>query len=119
MSADTTKLLVYKLGEGYPSTNEGKPLYAWPYTLYYAPDYPGGPFYLGAGDARNGNGTFLSAVEALRPEWREDLRIAEGEWLLPLLQRLAEGEDVACSEVLEAYRQVHGKAPSREEWVLR
>lgn len=44
--------------------------------------------------------------------------MAEGAWLLPLLKRFAQGDDVVCSEVLEAYRQVHGKIPLYEEWTL-
>lgn len=63
-----TNLLVYKLGEGYPTTQGGKPLYSYPYTVHYAPDHDDRPFYLGSGDARNGNGTFLSAADVLRPE---------------------------------------------------
>ena len=110
-------LHVYKLGEGYPVTPEGKRLYSYPYTVYYTPDADY-PFYMGSGDARNGNGSFLSAKDMLRPEWQSDLQRAEAEWLIPLLERFAQGENITSAEILETYRQVHGKLPPHEDWTL-
>lgn len=106
----------YKLGEGYPKTQAGKTLYGLPYTVHYTPGSHSGEFYLASGDARNGNGTFLKATQVLSPTWRADLQTAGGAWLLPLIERMAQGEKVASSEVLSLYQQVHGKPPVREEW---
>ena len=119
MPNDAPKLPVYRLGEGYPITQEGKPLYSWPYTVDYAPGHPSGDFYLGEGDARNGQGSFLHAGQVLQPQWRRHLETAGVPWLLPLLERMARGEAVSPAEFLDAYRSVHGNPPPAEEWPLR
>jgi hypothetical protein len=118
MPDHTSKLLVYHLGTGYGTTREGKPLYSWPYSVDYTPGCPQGEFFLSEGDARNGNGAFFPAASVLGPEWRGHLETAGALWLVPLLERMARGEDVSRSEVLDAYRHVHGKPPPEEEWHL-
>ncbi len=54
MPSKPQRILAYKLGEGYGTTSEGKPLYSWPYTVHYTLGYELGGFYLAEGDARNG-----------------------------------------------------------------
>lgn len=119
MSNEMTRVVVYRLGEGYPTTREGEPLYSWPYTVHYAPGCEEGSFFLASGDARNGNGTFLRPEQVLEPQWRGELRVAGAEWLVPLLERMAQGEQVESSEVLAAYQMVHGEPAVREEWTVR
>ena len=119
MANDMPKMQVYRLGQGYATTLEGKPLYSWPFTVDYAPDNPGGDFYLAEGDARNGNGGFFRAIEVLKPHWRDHLERAGVLWLIPLLERMARGEDVPSSDVLDVYRQEHGRLPTSEEWPIR
>lgn len=112
-------LQVYKLGEGCPRTPEGKPIHGYESVLYYAPSRKESPFYLASGGAHYGNGTFLTASELLQPQWQSDLHIVSGEWLLPLVERLAQGEILAASEVLELHKQHHGTLPEQSEWTLR
>lgn len=109
---------VYKLGEGYAITSEGEPLYSVTFTIHYTPGFEGGNFYMASGDARNGNGTFLHPHQILEPHWRRDLLASGAEWLLPLLERMAQGEDITDVGVLTLYQKVHGKQPAHEEWPL-
>lgn len=117
MSNQRSIFLVYKLGEGYPIHN-GQPLYAWPYRVDYLPDYPNGVFYLSEGDTRNGNGSFFAAHQVLGSRWRDHVATAGVLWLVPLLERIAHGEDVDREEILKAYQQVHGTLPPTETWWL-
>lgn len=91
-------------------------MYSWPYRVHYTPGYPTGDFCLSSGDARNGNGSFITARVALEPQWRSDIDTAGALWLVPLLERMADGDDVPEAEILAAYHQVHGQQPLLEHW---
>lgn len=83
----------------------------------YAPGNKSGEFYLSSGDARNGNGTYLTALEALSITWRGDLDAAGASWLVPILERIAGGETVSPEQMFQAYRAQHGgQSPQREQW---
>jgi hypothetical protein len=112
------KQRVYHLAKGYGTTRDGSPLPSWPYEVDYTPGCPRGEFFLSEGDARNGNGSFFPAAAVLQPQWRAHLETAGALWLLPLLERMAGGEAVLDTEVLDAYGQVHGNQPPSEEWNL-
>jgi len=90
--------------------------YSWPYTVDYAPDYQGGKFYLGSGDSRNGGGTFVSARDALEPQWRSDLEEAGALWIVPIWERMTEGEPIGRAQILEMFRLRHGHEALGEEW---
>lgn len=100
---------VYKLAQSFG---------IYPYAVDYAPGHEAGEFYLSSGDARNGNGCFLTAREALEPQWRRDLESAGALWLVPLLERIAGGEAVTAAQVLDAYRAQHGEKPESEQWPI-
>lgn len=119
MTDDRTKLRVYALGEGYHTKRDGTPLYSWPFSVDYAPGHPAGEFYLAEGDARNGNGGFCRAHEALQIHGRGHLETTGTLWLVPLLERMARGEAVAPAEVLDAYAQIHGGPPPSQEKISR
>jgi hypothetical protein len=55
-------------------------------------------------------GTF-TAGDAIGPQWARHFAIAGGEWLLPFVRRLADGEAVLAEEVLRIYRARHGHDP--------
>lgn len=104
----TCSMKVFHLAsDGHPS---------WPYTVDYAPQHAERPFYFASGDSRNGNGSFLSAREALAPQWRRDLESAGGLWLLPFLERLSNNETIEAKEILDAYESLHGQKPESSEW---
>ena len=104
-------MTVYKLAEeGFGGSH---------YAVDYAPNNKSGEFYLSSGDARNGNGTYLTAREALGITWRGDLNAAGALWLLPILERIAGGETLSPEQVFHAYRAQHGgQSPKSEEWPM-
>ena len=53
---------------------------------------------------------FLTATDALNPEWAPHFADANAEWLVPFLQRMAFGELVPAQEVLGIYRARHGSS---------
>lgn len=112
------KQRVYQFGEGYPIQSNGKPLYSWPYAVYFSPECPSGEFYLSEGDGRNGNGSYFSAADLLKPQWRTHLEITNTLWLIPLLERRLAGESLSPAEFLKAYRAVYRSAPRESEWPL-
>lgn len=95
--------------------SDGKPDYSWPYRLHYTPGFKG-DFHFWESDGRNGFGGFLSARKALEIRFMRDVRKANVEWLIPLLERLVAGEMVPPTEVLDAYKQVCGEEAEREVW---
>jgi hypothetical protein len=51
---------------------------------------------------------FLTATDALNPEWAPHFADANAEWLIPFVQQMAFGELVPAQEVLGLYRARHG-----------
>lgn len=75
-----------------------------PYRVVYTPDEDLGDFQLVEGGMHSEYATFVSASDILASErWREHLRRADAEWLIPYLERMADGEDVPTAEILRAY----------------
>ncbi|MBC8102240.1 MAG: hypothetical protein H7Z41_06610 [Cytophagales bacterium] len=118
MARTSKNIRVYSLGIGCATDRNGEPIHSWPYMVDYAPGHEGGEFCLSEGDARNGNGSFFHATALLEPSWRGHLETAGVLWLLPLLERMVAGAGLSESEILEAYRQVHGTPPTSQEWTL-
>ncbi len=93
---------IYELGQG---TRQ-----SFPYGVDFVPDDQKNPiiFWEGSGHS-SGYGRF-SAQQALEPQWKNHLEIAGVMWFVPFIERLARQENVELTEVLEAYKQVHGQA---------
>ena len=53
-------------------------------------------------------GGFFSPAEALGPPWAELFVQAQAEWFVPLLRRMAGGEEVSLAEVQRAHRAARG-----------
>lgn len=64
------------------------------------------------GLAFGGAGATLSVDEALQPKWRSFFARAEGDWLLPVLRRVASGEKIEMQELIDHYVDLHGEEPS-------
>lgn len=111
------KITAYLIGEDYMRGSDGVPHHSWPYRLHYTPGHRG-DFHFYEGDVRNGFGGFLSAHEALEISGISNLKKANAEWLIPLLERMASGQAVAAEEIFAAYKEAHGRRPRREEWQM-
>jgi hypothetical protein len=64
--------------------------------------------------------TYLSPAEALEQPWVEFFHLAEAEWFLPLLRRMADGEDVGLAAIERAREAARGsvawEALAGAEW---
>jgi hypothetical protein len=66
---------------------------------------------------RENHGGALRLHELLDTDtWDEHLQRAGATWLLPVLRRLADGEDVGQAEVHALFRDRHGREPECYEW---
>lgn len=116
MAADTKKVIAYKLAQGFTDKKMGDYSYVWDYTIHYLPDSERGFLCIGEGGGREGYSIYLDGPDALQPQWRNNFLMAQGEWLLPLLERLSPGQKPATGAILEAYQKTHGVLPPAEEW---
>lgn len=102
----------YHLGEGHKVLVEATGT-TWPYFVDYSPDHPYGAWILAEGVGHGAAGGHFTPAEILTPQWREHLEITGTLWLIPIWERIAQGETVATNEVLAAYTHVHGKPPEK------
>ncbi len=58
-----------------------------------------------------GCGSVFSAHEALKSQWRQHFVIAGGEWLLPIIEQLANGATVDTEKILRHYRTSYLRTP--------
>jgi len=69
------------------------------------------PFGVWQGPGHHAHGTECSVQELLSDRWRNHLTLCGALWLVPLLERFAEGEAVTTKAVLDAYEQKHRHPP--------
>jgi hypothetical protein len=101
---------LYRLGRGTrPLASAGG--FAWPCGADWDADAAQRPLWLWEGVAHGQAAANLSPAEALRPAWREHLAACDAMWLLPLLQRMADGEPVAWADVACTHAAARGAAP--------
>lgn len=104
----------YVLGEGtIPLEGHGFP---WPYGVGYDPFDSERPFILWEGVAHGAVGGSFTAKQVLDDSFSDHRRASGTEWILPLLQRVAGGEQVSVEEILKAYRAHHGAEPARKDY---
>lgn len=89
--------------EGYKETYPG------PYDISISFDSKTSPaiLFIGTGHYFSGGYTSLKTVLGSK----EVLRETQSEWLIPFLERMANGEDVQA-EVLHTFENIHGRPPS-------
>ena len=63
---------------------------------------------------RENYGGFYTAAEALT--YAEIFGYAGGAWILPYVERLAEGERISADEVVKHYHKLHYSYPDTFEW---
>jgi hypothetical protein len=92
---------------------EGDP-FVWPYRIDVSVAGPSVVFAEGV--AHGSVGGRFSVAETLTPEWREHFANAEGEWLLPYLERIAAGRPVAEADLVRHFTDLHGREPEAYDW---
>lgn len=86
--------------------------YPWPYAIAISFDDVAAPVGMSEGVGHGAAGCFLSAQEALDSSWRAHFDAANGLWLIPYLEALAQGSILPKQEMLNRYREQTGKAPA-------
>lgn len=90
--------------------------YPWPYEVSLCFTPVACPVGFAEGVGHGAAGGVFTAQEALQPQWREHLAAAKGEWLLPYIERLANGERLDESSLLAAATERLGEVPESYEY---
>ena len=104
-----------KLASNLLGRSEGDP-FIWPYWIDVGVADPAKAVVLAEGVAHGAVGGTFSVEEALAPRWRRNFVKAEGEWLLPHLERIAAGHAVAEADLVRGFTDLHGREPEAYDW---
>ena len=85
--------------------------YPWPYEVSVCFDGVRYPVVIAEGVAHGAASITLSAADALKDQWQGHFTKSKGEWLLPIIQRMASGENVAADDALATYQKMHKQEP--------
>lgn len=89
----------YRLAKGtgpFPRSNN----VPWPYEISLCFDAVRQPVGFSEGVGHGSMGGLFSVAEALHPQWREHFSSANGDWLIPYLERLSKGTPLDKNELL-------------------
>lgn len=90
--------------------------YAWPYEVSLCFESTTRPVGFAEGEGQAAGGGVFTAMEALRPQWREHFAAANGEWLIPFIERLASGQALKANDLLALATETLGRAPESFEY---
>ncbi|WP_284233805.1 hypothetical protein [Arenivirga flava] len=83
--------------------------FVWPYEITVSLRESGPVIGIGEGVGHGAAGGMFSPQEALGR--RAHFAKAQGEWLIPHIERMARGERVTAEELVEQFEQIHGRTP--------
>jgi hypothetical protein len=83
--------------------------------ISYIPDRSQSPILIECPIPFLAAGNFLSPKESLKDKWIETFRETKAEWFLPLLRRMAAGEQVSLTEIQQAHQVARGTPLQRTE----
>jgi hypothetical protein len=89
--------------------------YPWPYEVSICFDPARFPVAISEGVAHGAAAITVSAADALKDQWKAHFARSQGEWLLPIIHRMASGDIVTADEVIPVYRNIHGRDPASYE----
>jgi hypothetical protein len=73
------------------------------------------PIVVAEGVAHGAVATTLTTSDALHDRWRAHFKKSKGEWLIPIISRMASGENVRADEAIELYKTLHQDEPASYE----
>jgi hypothetical protein len=85
--------------------------FPWPYEVSVCFDPVRYPIVMTEGVAHGAAATTLTAVDALQDRWQQHFAKSKGAWLVPIISRMAAGENVAADEAVSAYKAIHNQDP--------
>ena len=89
--------------------------FPWPYEVSVCFEQVRYPVEMRQGVAHGAASITLTATDALTDQWQAHFATSQGEWLLPLIRRMASGDDVSADEAIAAFRKMHGCEPASYE----
>ena len=89
--------------------------FPWPFDVDICFEPVPHPIAFSEGVGHGSAGCAVSAVEAIESKWREHFEIANASWLLPYIERLAQGTALPRDEMLGRFLELNGKQPESYE----
>lgn len=86
--------------------------FPWPYDIDLCFDQVAHPIAFSEGVGHGSAGCAVSAADALGPKWAEHFEITQSAWLIPYIERLAQGMPLPRDEMLRRYAELHGMQPA-------
>lgn len=85
--------------------------FPWPYDIDICFEPVAHPIAFSEGVGHGSAGGALSASDALAEQWRAHFEITQSAWLIPYIERLAQGTPLPRDEMLRFYAELHGRQP--------
>ncbi|MEF9416633.1 hypothetical protein ABXT21_19685 [Ralstonia sp. SM1864_UCD524_TZ4] len=89
--------------------------YPWPYDIDVCFDPVPHPIVFSEGIGHGSAGCAVSAEEALESKWNEHFEATRAHWLIPYIERLAQGIPLPKDELIMRFEEMHGKSPTSYE----
>ena len=83
--------------------------FPWPYAIDICFEQVAHPIAFSEGVGHGSAGCALSASDALGATWRAHFEITQSAWLIPYIERLAQGTPLPRDDMLRFYAGVHGR----------
>ena len=91
--------------------------YPWPYDIDVCFDDIENPIAFREGEMHGAYGTNVSIQDAIGPTFSEYFEITKSQWLIPFLERSAQGAPLPKEEIFDIYWQLHRRIPESYESV--
>ena len=85
--------------------------YPWPFDIDICFDQVAHPIAFSEGVGHGSAGCALCAGDALGAQWQAHFEITQSAWLLPYIERLAQGIPLPREEIMRRYQELHGRQP--------
>ena len=83
--------------------------FPWPFDIDICFDQVAHPIAFSEGVGHGSAGCALSASDALAEQWRAHFEITQSAWLIPYIERLAQGMPLPRDELMRFYAGLHGR----------
>lgn len=103
-----------RLASNWLDRDEGD-AFTWPYWIDVSVSAPEPKVAVSEGVAHGSAGGRFDPAFVLN-RFRDEVSRADGDWLLPYIERLAQGEVVTEAELQSRFAERHGREPESYDW---
>ncbi|WP_157200913.1 hypothetical protein [Massilia sp. Root351] len=89
--------------------------FPWPFDIDICFEPVQHPVAFSEGVGHGSAGCAVSATEALESKWREHFEITGSQWLIPYIEKLAQGAPLPRVEIMQRFIELNGKPPESYE----